>query len=100
MNEREFYDFGPACGWRSPASVPKDGTEVELLLRHQNFRVCRIEERGRWQQITVGHWINFNGGGLCWYGLCGGVIAWRALENRPALNAALDNRTRFQAVTS
>ena len=36
--------------WHCMTDAPRDGTEVELLVRHTNFRFCKTdEERSMWE---------------------------------------------------
>lgn len=49
--------------WHCMTDAPKDGTEVELLLRHVNYRYCKTDdERAKWEQAVRSTWIDFNGG--------------------------------------
>lgn len=68
----------PICTWRCMIDAPHDGTEVELLVRHHNYRYCKNDaERGRWEQIVRSRWIDHNGGGWSWFGIAGSVYGWR-----------------------
>jgi hypothetical protein len=65
-------------GWCPMDSAPRDGTHVELLVRHHSWHYARPHEKAMWQSPHRGHWIDFNGGGWTWEpGLCGSPIAWR-----------------------
>lgn len=76
--------------WKSIDTAPKDGTVIELLIRHSNFQYCKTErERTDWEQIVRAHWIEFNGGGWTWHGMYGTPFFWRT----PALAAATRNAT-------
>lgn len=59
---------------------PRDGSEIELLIRHANFPREKEDSRHRWEEIVRGHWIDFNGGGFTWFGMCGSAWAWRPLS--------------------
>jgi len=73
--------------WHCMTDAPRDGTEVELLVRHTNFRFCKSdEERSMWEQAARAKWIDFNGGGWTWSGLAGSAVGWRPL----AANASLE----------
>ena len=66
--------------WHCMTDAPRDGTEVELLVRHTNFRLCKSdEERSMWEQALPAKWIDFNGGGWTWRGLAGSAVGWRPL---------------------
>ena len=66
--------------WHCMTDAPRDGTEVELLVRHTNFRFCKTdEERSMWEQALPAKWIDFNGGGWTWRGLAGSAVGWRPL---------------------
>lgn len=79
-------------------SAPRDGTEVELLLRHMNFRLCKTdEERSEWEQVVRAKWIDFNGGGWTWYGMAGSAVGWRPLPaNSIRTPLAVGNVYRFR----
>lgn len=75
--ERKPLDDGT---WHCMTDAPRDGTEVELLLRHQNYRYCKTdEERSQWEQVVRANWIDHNGGGWCWRGMAGSAWGWRPL---------------------
>ena len=69
------------CRWeRDDDTAPKDGTEIELLIRHHNYTYCgNSDDRNKWQEAVRGKWIDHNGGGWTWMGICGHVMAWRPL---------------------
>ena len=68
------------CRWERTDAAPKDGTEIELLIRHHNYTYCAAQaDRSKWQDVVRGKWIDHNGGGWTWMGLCGHVMAWRPM---------------------
>lgn len=71
------FSYDLLDGWQGMHSAPKDGSEIELLMRHPNWTYAKQEERSDWQGPVRGHWIDFNGGGWCWSGIAGYPIAWR-----------------------
>ena len=72
--------------WHCMTDAPKDGTEVELLLRHVNYRYCKSdEERAKWEQVVRSTWIDFNGGGWTWHGMAGSIVGWRPLPSNGQL---------------
>jgi len=64
-------------GWLPMTSAPRDGTEIELLLRHTSWHYAKGADRDQWQQAVRARWIDFNGGGWTWRGVCGRELAWR-----------------------
>lgn len=77
MSQSHDLDNGT---WRCMTDAPKDGAEVELLIRHDNWRHCNTDEdRANWEGIVRAKWIPFNGGGWTWEGMCGRAWAWRPL---------------------
>ena len=75
--------------WRQMETAPKDGTEVELLMYHHNRQYAKGDEKLTWEQVVVAKWIDFNGGGWTWRGMCGVPQGWRPM---PA-NGKLQPRT-------
>ena len=65
--------------WHCMTDAPKDGRAVELLLRHQNYAYAKGDEKQMWEQIVVAKWIDFNGGGWTWCGMCGRAYSWRPI---------------------
>ena len=65
--------------WRPMGTAPKDGTELELLMYHRNRQYAKGDEKLSWEQVVVAKWIDFNGGGWTWYGMCGEPQGWRPL---------------------
>lgn len=66
--------------WHCMTDAPRDGTEVELLVRHTNYRYSKTAaERARWEQVVRAKWIDFNGGGWTYRGMCGSACGWRPL---------------------
>jgi hypothetical protein len=64
--------------WNSMDNAPRDGTTVELLIRHFNWEYSNQSEQ--WEQIVEGKWIKHNRGGWTWKGMCGTPHAWRKGE--------------------
>ena len=65
--------------WQSMETAPKDGRQIQLRIRHYNWR---YEQEDRWQEDVIGEWINHNGGGWMWKGIMGEPVAWRDAFNR------------------
>lgn len=65
-------------GWEGMHTAPKDGTSIELLVRHSTWWAARgTADQNRWQGPCRAQWLDFNGGGWCWDGHMGVAIAWR-----------------------
>jgi hypothetical protein len=71
------FSYDLLDGWQGMHSAPKDGTHIELLIRHFDWLYAAPADRHRWQAPCRAHWINFNGGGWTWVGIMGDAIAWR-----------------------
>lgn len=70
-----------ATSWQDIASAPRDGTKIILRVRHVNWDFEKTpEKKSQWEQECQGKWIDHNGGGFTWDGLCGAVIGWRPIE--------------------
>jgi hypothetical protein len=66
-------------GWQPIETVPKDGTEVQIRLVHVLAAYCNDPHKEGYIATARAHWIDHNGGGLTWYGLCGAACQWRPL---------------------
>lgn len=71
------FSYDLLDGWQPMPSAPKDGSYVELLLRHLNWHYENPAARSMWQLVARAQWIDFNGGGWTWSGMSGTPIAWR-----------------------
>lgn len=65
-------------GWHAMPSAPKDGSQIDLLIRHSTWHYAPPALRFHWQGPCRGSWLDFNGGGWSWEGHMGAPIAWRA----------------------
>ena len=63
-------------GWRDISSAPKDGTRVLIKFVHANARFSKDPIGEGWIAVHEAHWIDHNGGGWTWYGLCGVAMEW------------------------
>lgn len=67
------------AGWSPMYTAPKDGREIILHIEHPTIQYARAEERDDWQEDVHAHWIDFNGGGWTYYGLCGTPTRWKPI---------------------
>lgn len=58
-------------------TAPKDGTPIQLLIRHNNYQYATDDDKKNWEEWCGAMWTNFNGGGWVWNGICGNPIGWR-----------------------
>jgi hypothetical protein len=65
--------------WFPIDSAPKDGTEIQLLIRHEWYEIAF--DKAQWQQEVKARWIEHNGGGWTWDGMLGQPIQWRRCAN-------------------
>ena len=68
---------GEAVAWRAMKDAPRDGTEIETLCVHRNAMYSADAWGDGWATVARVKWIDHNGGGWTWEGLCGVHIAWR-----------------------
>jgi hypothetical protein len=77
-----------AEGWRSLAFAPHDGTEIELRLVHAYAPFCKDPVAEGYIATATARWIDHNGGGWTWEGLCGRPAQWRPLPAGADISAA------------
>jgi len=68
-----------ADGWKPIESVPKDEIMVQIRLVHMLAAYCQNPHEDGYIATAKAKWIDHNGGGLTWYGLCGVPCQWRYL---------------------
>ena len=69
--------------WRPMVSAPKDGTSIRLRIRHANYYYAiRDEDKARWEDVVVAHWIDHNRGGWTWSGMLGVAVEWQPIEEK------------------
>lgn len=64
---------------RPISSAPRDGTKIRMRVEHINYAISSDSEKHRWEEWVEAHWIDHNGGGWTWYGLCGTPTHWTPL---------------------
>ena len=64
---------------RDISSAPRDGTKICMRVEHMNFAFASEADKPNWEQWVEAQWIDFNGGGWTWYGLCGKPTHWTPL---------------------
>jgi hypothetical protein len=69
-------------GWRPIATAPRDGTPILAFCVHPNARLAG-EDSAEWTEIVTTRWIDFNGGGWTWNGICGVHTHWQPLPTAP-----------------
>ena len=75
-------------GWEPMVSAQLDGTEIKLLIRHNDYWTAlkvngkKVADR-EYQRVCRGKWIDHNGGGWCWYGIAGVQVGWQPLQPQP-----------------
>lgn len=71
-------------GWRPIETAPRDGTRVLLWCVHAHAAYSADPVSEGWAACVLGQWINHNGGGWTWHGLCGRLTHWRPLPPPPS----------------
>ena len=72
-----------AHGWRPISTAPRDGTRVLLWCVHANAAYSDDPVAEGWAAAVLGAWIDHNGGGWTWHGLCGRMTHWQPLPAPP-----------------
>jgi len=72
--------------WQSIDTAPKDGTHILVWFIHANARYSKDPVAEGWACAHEAHWIDHNGGGWTWYGLCGVATYWQPLPKPPSTN--------------
>lgn len=70
-------------GWQPIDTAPKDGTRVLLWCVHAHAAYATDPVAEGWEAAVVGEWIDHNGGGWTWHGVCGRMTHWQPLPGRP-----------------
>jgi len=66
---------------RAMIYAPRDGTKIELFIRHQSYYAAKRagDTTTRWEGFCIGHWTDHNGGGWTWSGHAGTPEGWREI---------------------
>lgn len=57
------------------------GRQVLLLIHHANRKyTSTYAEQECWTDEVLAHWIDHNGGGWTYHGMCGEPQCWREME--------------------
>ena len=72
------FSYDLLDGWLPMTTAPKDGTVIEILMRHNNWHYAAGVDKARWQEVVRAQWIDFNHGGWTWRGIAGTPVVWRA----------------------
>ena len=73
----------PVSGWRDMAEAPRDGTRILIWFVHQNAKYAADPIKEGWAAAHEAQWIDHNGGGWTWHGLCGVATYWQPLPAPP-----------------
>lgn len=79
-----------ADGWRPMETAPKDGTRILIQFVHANAQYSKDPIGDGWIAVHEAHWIDHNGGGWTWHGLCGVATSWMPLPAAPVQTAPAD----------
>lgn len=80
--------------WQPMRSAPKDGTEIETLCVHPTAHYSSDALGEGWAAVVRSKWIDHNGGGWTWNGLCGIHMAWRPVRQARSLLSEGEGRDR------
>jgi hypothetical protein len=87
-------------GWRSIDSAPRDGTDILAWCVHPNAQYAGITaDKSDWQAPVVTRWIDHNGGGWTWHGLCGQFTHWQPLPAPPGAPPLSRDTGEIEAAT-
>ena len=57
-------------------TAPKDGTEILIRFEHMNYQHADADDKDEWWELCEAKWIDHNGGGWTWHGICGEATGW------------------------
>jgi len=77
--------------WQPIETAPKDGTRILIWFVHANARFSKDPIAEGWAAAHEAHWIDHNGGGWTWHGICGVATLWQPLPNPPVTTEGQDN---------
>lgn len=79
---RAALEAAERAAWQDIATAPKDGTPILIRFRHANYKFAG-DRRDEWEEVCVARWIDHNGGGWTWHGICGVPVDFRPLPQPP-----------------
>jgi hypothetical protein len=59
--------------------APRDGMPILIRFEHENYKYAIGADKERWEELCIAMWIEFNGGGWTWHGICGRATGWKPL---------------------
>ena len=71
-------------GWRDIETAPRDGTRILIWFVHANAKYSSDPIAEGWEAAHEAYWIDHNGGGWTWHGLCGVATYWMPLPAPPS----------------
>lgn len=74
--------------WQPIETAPKDGTRVLIWFVHENAKFSKDPIGEGWAAAHEAQWIDHNGGGWTWHGLCGVATLWQPLPSPPKAEGA------------
>jgi hypothetical protein len=75
----EIARHSAGADWLTIDSAPKDGTRILIRFEHDNYKYASPEDRDRWEEVCIAHWVDHSGGGWTWHGICGIPTHWMPL---------------------
>lgn len=77
--------------WQDISTAPKDGRQILLWMVHANAKYSVDPIAEGWAAPVIARWIDHNGGGWTWHGLCGVATHWKPLgDDRPVSGGSAD----------
>lgn len=70
--------------WQPMDTAPKDGTRILIWFVHKNAKYCKDPIAEGYAAAHEAQWIDHNGGGWTWHGLCGVATLWQPLPAPPS----------------
>jgi len=71
--------------WQPIETAPRDGTRILIWFVHAHAKYSDDPVAEGWEAAHEAYWIDHNGGGWTWHGLCGVATYWQLLPAPPAV---------------